>query len=514
MKSTRMTRISKQTISAAILLVALAAPRIARLLYPYVWIESEPYLNCGFLISLGMKPYINFPLCHPPGPETILGVLFLILGTSIRTAEVFTQMLVFASSILVFAVGNRINGRVTGIVAAFIYSLSYVIFRYHVFEREIYVGLPVLAAVWLTMDLAENRNPRGKQLGIAILLCLAFCFKLTAVAHTIAILVFLVLSGYGLRKTVGVALMTAGFVALAYFGFYLSYGRNFLIQVFLFQFLVHASLSLGPKLRLFREILDINLSLGLSALFIVFARREIRAWLLPLCLLLSSFCFVVLFNATFWPHNGIELLPWLSLFGGYFIASILAWLRGMLFGYNGKSIPASFIVASLLVFLCLTMFVFPVKIANWGFGYEKRKEIEEVSRFVKKNTNPNDKILVPSIIALESNRIEVVTFPEIAGTMIDLTNRVALNGWSATLHSSGINQKDFGLNVESSRRFWLPGLMEAIRNGRVPVVIHHSPQNFGPFRPLVLKDSFLQEQGYALAGKSLNYVVWLRRPNR
>jgi hypothetical protein len=64
---------------------------------------------------------------------------------------------------MIFAVGKRLNGVFTGVGAAVIYSFSYIIFRYHVFEREILLGLPVLAASWLAIDLAENKYPGRKS---------------------------------------------------------------------------------------------------------------------------------------------------------------------------------------------------------------------------------------------------------------------------------------------------------------------------------------------------------------
>jgi hypothetical protein len=288
--------------------------------------------------------------------------------------------------------------------------------------------------------------------------------------------------------------------SIVFAGFFLSYGKNFLIQVFLFQFVVHASGTLSPKLHLFREVLDINLSLGLAGIAVLAVKRTFRQWALCLSELLFTFLFLVVFNATFWPHNGLELLPWLCLLGGCFIAEIIRSIG------ERKPAPAGLVGAG--VFVLLWLLIFPVKIADWGFGYQKRSDIAELSRAVQAHTNPAEFVFVPSIIAFEANRREVIPFEEIAGTMIDLEQRVQQKGWIGTLRDSGVNKENFRYNVEHSREFYLPQLVSAIRNGLVPVVINPPGQGIGPFIPVKIKEEFLKEIGYVPIYGRHNYILW------
>jgi len=483
-----------------LLFTVLAIPRIVRLLSPNVWVESEAYLNCSFLVSLGMKPFIDFPLCHPPGPEILLGSLFLLTGACIRSVEILTQLLVFFCSIMIFFIGKRLANRVVAISAAILYSVSYVIFRYHVFEREIYIAIPVLLACWFAIDLAEDRNPSGKPLLISLLLSIAFLVKLTALAHVFGILTYLMLSPYGFRKTLSILVTTAILTALIFGVLLVSYGRAFFIQVFLFQFVVHASAALAPKLRLFSEILDINLSLGFAGLLLLILNRKLKFWMLPVLELSSTFLFIVLLNATFWPHNGIELLPWLCLLAGYFIAGIVAGIREL------KLNPGLAVAVCLFVILATT--VFPFKVGDWGFGYQKRSDIESLSKVVKIHSRPEDVIQVPSIIAFESNRKEAVPFEEIAGTMIDLQDEVQRKGWMATIRNPNLDKQNFGANVEQSRRFWIPKLFLALQENRIPVVMNSPTRGIGPFVPIHIKEPFLRQLGYTPLSLPGNYVLW------
>ena len=45
------------------MLVVLLFPRILRMLYPEVWIEDDFYLESAWMMTAGMRPYLDF--IHP-----------------------------------------------------------------------------------------------------------------------------------------------------------------------------------------------------------------------------------------------------------------------------------------------------------------------------------------------------------------------------------------------------------------------------------------------------------------
>ena len=58
--------IAARTEIGAALLIILAIPRLVRLLYPAIWVEDDFYLEAAWLVSAGMRPYLDF--VHPHFP--------------------------------------------------------------------------------------------------------------------------------------------------------------------------------------------------------------------------------------------------------------------------------------------------------------------------------------------------------------------------------------------------------------------------------------------------------------
>src|ERR1700730_7760873 len=119
-----------RVIVPAAIFVLLVAPRIIRLAHPQVWIEDESYLTGALMLSHGFFPYRDFPLPHYPTLEALLASVFHVAHASIRAAEVTTQIAAFAGSLFVFALGRRLDGGLTGAMAAIIFATSGLLFRY------------------------------------------------------------------------------------------------------------------------------------------------------------------------------------------------------------------------------------------------------------------------------------------------------------------------------------------------------------------------------------------------
>ncbi len=80
---------------------------------------------------------------------------------------------------------------------------------------------------------------------------------------------------------------------------------------------------------------------------------------------------LVVLNPTYWAHTGIELLPWLSIAGGYLAATAVCALRSG--APIARPCPTRFQVsACLAVAAVLLIYVAPIRNLNWEAGDDSR----------------------------------------------------------------------------------------------------------------------------------------------
>ena len=84
------------------LAIVLVVPRLARLFYPQVWIEDDFYLENVYLVSVGMRPYLDFLHVHFPVLEWAAGVYVKLFGASLVSLEFLNEAAIYATSLLVF----------------------------------------------------------------------------------------------------------------------------------------------------------------------------------------------------------------------------------------------------------------------------------------------------------------------------------------------------------------------------------------------------------------------------
>ncbi len=274
--------------AVAPLALVLLVPRIARLVYPQVWIEDESYLNVALALSRGERPYLDVPLQHFPVLDWLLSVAFRVFGASIMTAEVLTLLAAFVSSLLLFRIGRRLASASTGVSAALIFGCSSLLFRYHVFDRELFLLVPVLLATQLVLgaDQAkawshEDIGGAKLQLGVAALLALAIAFKQTAWSALVAIAIHLWWTRRGREALtiVGATIALIGALTLALFGWA---GDQFFVQVILFGWRHAGTPIFSIKIDELRASMDVPLALGVGGIVSLVLARRLRQWLLPM----------------------------------------------------------------------------------------------------------------------------------------------------------------------------------------------------------------------------------------
>src|SRR5260221_13272589 len=95
----RPTAIVRSTELGAVLLVVLAIPRFVRLFYPAMWVEDDFYLEAAWLVSTGMRPYLDFVHPHFPLLEYFSAGYFKIFGAGHFSIEVLNEAAIFVTSL-------------------------------------------------------------------------------------------------------------------------------------------------------------------------------------------------------------------------------------------------------------------------------------------------------------------------------------------------------------------------------------------------------------------------------
>src|ERR1700675_5118712 len=98
--------------------VVLLIPRVVRMLFPEVWVEDDFYLESAWLVSAGMRPYLDFVHPHMPLLEWIAGGYLKLFGASFFSIEILNEAAIFATSLLTFSLARRIAGRHAAIGAS------------------------------------------------------------------------------------------------------------------------------------------------------------------------------------------------------------------------------------------------------------------------------------------------------------------------------------------------------------------------------------------------------------
>src|SRR5229473_5388177 len=86
----------------AALLIVLALPRLVRLFYPAIWVEDDFYLEAAWLVSVGIRPYVDFVHPHFPLLEYLSAGYLKVFGASHFSIEILNEAAIYATSLLTF----------------------------------------------------------------------------------------------------------------------------------------------------------------------------------------------------------------------------------------------------------------------------------------------------------------------------------------------------------------------------------------------------------------------------
>jgi hypothetical protein len=496
-------------ISLALALVLLV-PRVLRMLYPEVWIEDDFYLESAWLVSQGMRPYLDFVHPHLPLLEWVAGAYLRIFGASHLTIELLNEAAIYTTSLLTFTLARRVANRPTAIAAAILYAFSSLVFRYHVYERECLVA-PLV--VWTARVALDDEIAATRQAAIIAAIFFAACaIKLTAVIPFAVVLIFLVIARRRIRRAIasGVLFSAAlvNFTALLYW----RYGFAFIYQVYIFHFLkgrdTTANVALYPAM-----ILD-----ALAPLFIlgcariIAERRVSHALALVLGLVAAEYLFFGVLSPTAWGHNYLEAMPFIAIVAALGAMRLIGAARDLITAEAPRR--GQFIWlggGAILIVVCLAWLT-PLVNENWlhgsvyGFGFVPRDEVERLGATVREASGADEDVIAPSFVCFEANRRELIRFPETYGVYREGMAALERDGFFAARRRLG--SADFFQLIESTAHYWTDEIKAAIDSGRVNVVVNDSPVQLLPL--VFVPEDLLVKDGFHPIATTEHYVVWKR----
>jgi hypothetical protein len=494
------------------LIVVLLIPRVVRMLYPEVWIEDDFYLESAWLVSVGMRPYLDFVHPHMPLLEWLAGCYLKLFGASHLSIEILNEAAIFATSILTYVLGRRVAGRRAAIVASILYGYSSLVFRYHAYERESFVAPLLLLAAIVTVD---ETLPALRQAAFLALIFFAACaIKLTAV---IALAVMLVFIAVAYRRILSAALsgvifliLLGGFSAFLYW----LYGSEFVFQTFVFHFLKGRDSEPSVALYLYpRMILDVIAPLFVLGCWRIFADRIFsRAAILVLAIVGAEYLFYGVLSPTAWAHNYLEALPFIAIVAGIGGSELIGVIADRFAAEEPREFQWQRLAAGIALIAIFLFWLAPLVNENWlhgsvyGFGFVPRAEIAQLSDALRLASKPDEDVVAPSFISFAAGRQELIRYPETYGVYREAKAEFDRDGFFAARRK--LSKADFFQLIIETRHFWTEQIRDAIASGKVSAVISDSPVQLLPL--VLVPDDFLTQNGFRPALVTEHFALWTR----
>jgi len=473
------------------------------MLYPEVWVEDDFYLESAWLVSVGMRPYIDFVQPHMPLLEWIAGCYMKLFGASYLSIEILNEAAIFATSILTYALARRVAGRPAAIAASTLYAYCSLVFRYHAYERESFIAPLIVLGAIVTLD---DTMPALRQAALlAAIFFLACAIKLTAVIPFAVMLVFIAVA---YRRIAGAMASGAIFaVALAAFSalLYRLYGDEFIFQTFVFHFLKGHD-TVGGIATYPRMILDVLAPLLVLGCWRIFAERTLsRGVILVLAMVAAEYAFYGVLSPTAWGHNYLEPLPFIAIVAAFGAMALVQASRNV---SQHKQLLAG---GAALIAISLA-WIAPLINENWlhgavyGFGFVPRAEISQLADALRAASKPDDEVIAPSFVCFEAGRRELIRYPETYGVYREAKAEYERDGFFAARRRLGA--ADFFQLISDTRHFWTDQMRDAIAGGKVSAVINDSPIQLLPL--VLVPEDFLSSNGFRPILTTDHFTLWSR----
>jgi hypothetical protein len=487
------------------LVVVLLIPRIARMLYPEIWVEDDFYLESAWLVSVGMRPYLDFVQPHMPLLEWIAGCYLKLFGASHLSIEILNEAAIFATSLLTYALARRVAGRSTAIAASILYAYSSIVFRYHAYERESFVAPLIVLGALVTLD---DEMPALRQAAIlAAIFFVASAIKLTAVIPFPIMLIFIAVAYRRIAGAIASGVIFA--LALAAFSaiLYRLYGDEFIFQTFVFH-LLKGHDTAGGIATYPRMILDLLAPLFVLGCWRVYNNRFFsRGVILVLAVVGAEYVFYGVLSPTAWGHNYLEPLPFIAIVAAFGAMSLIR---------AGRTAPRqwSLLAGGAALIAISLIWIAPLVNENWlhgavyGFGFVPRAEISQLADALRAASKPGDDVIAPSFVCFEAGRRELIRYPETYGVYREAKAQYDRDGFFAARRRLGT--ADFFQLISDTRHYWTDQMRDAIAGGKVSAVISDSPIQLLPL--VLVPEDFLSSNGFRPTLTTDHFTLWTRTP--
>jgi hypothetical protein len=492
------------------LIAVLLLPRIVRMLYPEVWVEDDFYLESAWLVSAGMRPYLDFVQPHMPLLEWIAAGYLKLFGTSHLSIEILNEAAIFAASLLTYSLTRRVTGRPAAIAASILYAYSSLVFRYHAYERECFVApLLVLGAIVALDDAMPALRQAAILAGIFFVAC---AIKLTAMIPFAVMLAFVALA----YRRIASAIVSGAIFALALAAFsailYRLYGDEFVFQTFIFHFLkgrdTTATAALYPRM-----ILDVLAPLFVLGCWRISADRIFsRDMILVLAIVAAEYAFYGVLSPTAWGHNYLEPLPFIAIVAGVGAAQLIGAIQELITAEKPAREQWKRLAAGVALLAVFLIWITPIVNDSWlhgavyGFGFVPRAEIAQLADALRAASKPGDDVIAPSFICFEAGRRELVRYPETYGVYREAKAEYDRDGFFAARRRLG--SADFFQLISDTRHFWTAQMRDAIADGKVSAVISDSPIQLLPL--VLVPEDFLSSNGFSATLTTDHFTLWTR----
>ena len=475
------------------------------MLYPEVWVEDDFYLESAWLVSVGMRPYLDFVQPHMPLLEWIAGCYLKLFGASHQSIEILNEAAIFAASILTWSLARRVAGRPTAIAASILYAYSSLVFRYHAYERECFVAPLILLGAIVALD---DAMPAMRQaIFVALIFFVACAIKLTAAIAFPVMLLFIAVA----YRRIASAVVSGVILALALSGFaailYRLYGSEFIFQTFVFHFLKGRDLGLNTALYP-RMLLDVLAPLFILGCWQIFANRIFnRGVILVLAIVAAEYAFYGVLSPTAWGHNYLEAIPFIAIVAAIGLVGLI---------HASRTAPRQWplLAGGAALILIFLIWIAPLINENWlhgsvyGFGFVPRAEISRVADALRAASKPTDDVIAPSFICFEANRRELIRYPETYGVYREAKAEYDRDGFVAARHRMG--STDFFQLISDTRHYWTDEMRAAIASGKISAVISDSSIQLFPL--VLVPEDFLTSNGFRPTLITDHFTLWIRTP--
>ncbi len=485
-------------------IIALVIPRIERIRSPNIQIEDPNYIYGAFLILKGQIPFHDFAQPNPPLLEAILSYLYRIFGVSHRIPEILSGFAFLLSAILIYLLASNWISIRAGVLAAILYSGHFLLFRYHLFERETFATLAVLCGLYF---ISKETLPGAFICGL--LLGVGYACKQTALIPFLAVMIVILCIQRHVRMslyaTFGFVLFL-GFLTATYTFFF---GDAYMRQTFWFHLIKGFVAPWHVKATWSLSGLGYLVPLSIAGLpFMKWTKRD-PAWLL-LALVSTDLIFFWFVSGAFWPHYLLSTLPPLAILSG---AALDRWSDIIIHRSRLSVLSHCFVLTGVAITIAFFLIVPGAMIGkgaaeHYGFSGTPRKIVSECATFIRDHTSPDDVIIAEPFIALEAQRQMLVKFYDNWGLILWMNQMLDQGTYFHRVKE--LSKQKFGDIRKYSQQFWMPLVDTAFAQKTIAAI--------QPNYELPLSDDVLAREGFTkgfsrdfITGNTIqNFTVWIR----